>query len=268
MHTIRKEEQVTYQKNVLNCWVDLFFCTFFFFPFHLAFSSCGSLLYLLQEDCRQHWLPPSCEDTLAGQTIPVVLKAHPALPAWDRLMKEHFPEGVCTLGLLRAPAHPSFPSLCQPWLEEGIFYHDSKARASLWVENLQKQLSWSSLVPSARSLGVCSIPKLPWSAHTLKDLYLLCQSKTWRKIHFYSFYLGALSSFFFFFCFLCESPAINRLFNNWALVFIHSPCNSVLSQGLRGGICFTGEHLVLISRMRQGKILLLVLWSIIKRGKE
>lgn len=78
MHIIKKRKAGTIPKNVLNCWIDLFF---WFFSFHLAFSSCGSLLYLLQEDCRQYWVPAYCEDTLAGQTIPVVLKAHPVLPA-------------------------------------------------------------------------------------------------------------------------------------------------------------------------------------------
>lgn len=146
LYAYNKKRQVTYQKNVLNCWVNIFFFVFFF-SFHLAFSSCGSLLYLLQEDCRQSWLPAGCEIHWQGKQF--LVKAHLVLPL--RLADEGtFPrEGVCTVWLLRAPAHPSF---CQPSLEGG-FTMIAKAGASLWVEDVQEKLPWFTLVLSARSLG-------------------------------------------------------------------------------------------------------------------
>lgn len=156
MHIIKRKAGNIPKKTVLNCWVNIFF--FFFFSFHLAFSSCGSLLYLLQENCRQYWLPAGCEIHWQGKQFLWVLKAHLVLPL-SLADEGTFP----TRGLhcLRAPAHPSFPSLCQPSLEGGF----TMARATLGVEDLQKKLPWFSLVLSARSLGLCSIPKLPWSAH-------------------------------------------------------------------------------------------------------
>lgn len=140
-----------------------FFVLFFFLSsgiFQLWVTSV-SVTGGLQTVLGSSWL----WNTLAGQTIPVVLKAHLVVPTWEWLMKEHFPQGLCTVWLLRAPAHPSFPPLCQPWLEGSFFTTIAEARASLGVEDVQQQLPGSSLVPSARSLGVCSISKLPWSAH-------------------------------------------------------------------------------------------------------
>lgn len=113
LYAYNKERQETYQKNVLNCWVNLLFWFWFFFSFHLAFSSCGSLLHLLQGGCRQYRVP--AEDSIAGQTIPVVLKAHPILPTWDWLMRERFPEWVCTL----ESSCPSFLPFPLPVLSGG-----------------------------------------------------------------------------------------------------------------------------------------------------
>lgn len=189
LYAYNKKKAGNIPKNVLNCWVNLLG---FFFPFIWHFPVVGHfcICYRSTADSTGFQLTVKIT-TLAGQTIAVVLKAHPVLPARAWLMKEHFPQGVCTLWLLKAPSHPSLPS--QPWLNEGFFPWWPRLEAACAAV----MISWFSLVLSARSLGVCSFPNC-CDMLTLKDLYLLCQSKTWRKIHFYSFYLGALSFFFFF----------------------------------------------------------------------
>lgn len=132
--------------------------TFFFFPpFTWSFSSCVSLPSLLQEDCRQDWIPKSplstyCEVTLAGQMISVVSKGHPVSCTSGWLLKELFLEGVCTLG----EPLPILPFPLAPLPGGGRFFFftvGAKAGASSGVEDLRKQLSGFSLVPCARSLG-------------------------------------------------------------------------------------------------------------------
>lgn len=208
LYAYNKKKAGSIPKSVLNCWVNILFwlLVFFFFSFYLAFSSCGSLLYLLQEHCRQYWVPADCEDNIGRannscgpESPPSPWKlTQPCLlePGWWRNISH---KGSALFACWKPL--PLLPSLPLPALAAGgIFTVAAKAGGSLWVAALQKQLSmvsWFSLVLSARSLGVCSFPNC-CDVLTLKDLYLLCQSKTWRKIHFYSFYLGALSSFFFF----------------------------------------------------------------------
>lgn len=104
---------------------------FSFFPlFTWSFSSCVSLPSLLQEDCRQDWIPKSplstyCEVTLAGQTISVVLKGHPVSCTSGWLLKELFLEGVCTLG----EPLPVLPFPLPPLSGGGCFFFTVGAKA-------------------------------------------------------------------------------------------------------------------------------------------
>lgn len=164
MHIIKKRKAGTIPKNVLNCWIDLFFCFFF-----------------LSSGIFQLWVTPV---SITGGLQPVLgssllwrysgrannscgLESSPS-PAYLRLAdKGTFPRKDLHSLTLESSC-PSFLPFPLPALTGGgvFFTMVAKARASLWVEDLQKQLPWFSLVPSARSLGVCSISKLPWSAHT------------------------------------------------------------------------------------------------------
>lgn len=182
LYAYNKKKAGSIPKSVLNCWVNiLFWLLFFFFSFYLAFSSCGSLLYLLQEHCRQYWVPADCEDNIGRANnscgpesppspwkLPQPLKADPVLPAGAWLMKEHFPQGVCTLCLLKAPAPPSFPSPASPGCRRD-FYRGSQG----WRQPVSGSPAEAAVHGFLiQSCPLCSftwglfISKLLWRAHT------------------------------------------------------------------------------------------------------
>lgn len=160
----KKRKAGTIPKNVLNCWIDLFFCFFFPFIWHFPVVGHSCICYRRTADStgfqltvKIHWqgkqflwswkLTQSCLLEI-GWWRNISQKGSALFDSWELL-----------------PILPSLPSASPDW-RRVFFTMIAKARASLWVEDLQKQLPWFSLVPSARSLGVCSISKLPWSAHT------------------------------------------------------------------------------------------------------
>lgn len=155
---------------------------FFFFPlFTWSFSSCVSLQSLLQEDCRQDWIPKSplstyCEVTLAGQTISVVLKGHPVSCTSGWLLKELFLEGVCTLG----EPLPVLPFPLPPLSRGGCFVFlpwEPRQEPARELKACRSSCRDSVLYRVLVHLGFVNFPNCR-KVLTLKDLYLLCQSKT------------------------------------------------------------------------------------------
>lgn len=178
--------KVTYQVG-LNCWFDLSF------PSVWSFSSCVSLPYLLQKDCSQDWIPKcppptDCEDALARQMISVVLTAHPTLL--------YFSLAGAETSLGRAlHMESSFPSCCSsPSHACRRTLSDPGWGGRVWAGDCSSSCQGSALFHVLTHFGFVKSPNC--RKVLTKDLYLLCQSETWRKIHFYSFYLGASSSFF------------------------------------------------------------------------
>lgn len=160
----KKRKAGTIPKNVLNCWIDLFFWFFFlssgiFQLWVTPVSVTGGLQTVLGSSLLWRYIGRA--NNSCG------LESSPS-PAYLRLADERniSQKGSALFDSWELlPILPSLPSASPDW-RRVFFTMIAKARASLWVEDLQKQLPWFSLVLSARSLGVCSISKLPWSAHT------------------------------------------------------------------------------------------------------
>lgn len=140
-----------------------------------------SLPSLLQEDCRQDWIPKSplstyCEVTLAGQTISVVLKGHPVSCTSGWLLKELFLEGVCTLG----EPLPVLPFPLPPLSRGGCFVFlpwEPRQEPARELKTCRSSCRDSVLYRVLVHLGFVNFPNCR-KVLTLKDLYLLCQSKT------------------------------------------------------------------------------------------
>lgn len=144
LYAYNKKKAGNIPKNVLTCWVNLFV---WFFSFYLAFSSCGSLLYLLQEHCRQSWVPAGCEENIGRANNSCGLESSPSpwklpqscllQPGWWRNISQR---GLHSL--TRESPCPSFLPFPLPARAGGGFFTMiAKAGGSLRGGALQKQLS-------------------------------------------------------------------------------------------------------------------------------
>lgn len=98
----------------------------------------------------------------------------------------------------RAPSRPSLPPATPVQRRMFCFFFlpwEPRQEPARELKTCRSSCRDSVLYCVLVHLGFVNFPNCR-KVLTLKDLYLLCQSKTWRKIHFYSFYLGALSFFF------------------------------------------------------------------------
>lgn len=144
LYAYNKKKAGNIPKNVLTCWVNLFVWFFFLLSgiFQLWVTSV-SVTGALQTELGSSWL---WREHWQGKQFPwswkltQSLKAHPVLPAWAWLMKEHFPKGSALFD--RESSCPSFlPFPLPARAGGGLFTMIAKAGGSLRGGALQKQLS-------------------------------------------------------------------------------------------------------------------------------